>query len=228
LNIFEAKILMGKESSAKAMTKFSFRKRIAAISAAAVAILLTIFAGLPSLRASEVSISSFRSTESTNATQRKSGGHPQSSQPQSSDPNSTQKGATVSQAKGTFEVKVDPQGDPDKAEGSTLARMSIDKKYHGDLEGTAKGTMLSAGTDVKGSAGYVAIERVTGTLNGKTGSFVLQHNATLTRGAPALNIIVVPDSGTGQLTGITGKFLIVIADGKHSYEFDYTLPPPVQ
>ena len=130
----------------------------------------------------------------------------------------------MTQAKGTFEVKLDPQGDPDKAEGSTLGRMSLDKKFHGDLEATAKGTMLTAGTDVKGSAGYVAIERVTGTLNGKTGSFVLQHNATLTRGAPVQNIVVVPDSGTGQLTGISGKFLVIIADGKHSYEFDYTLP----
>lgn len=128
------------------------------------------------------------------------------------------------QAKGTFEVKLDPQGDADKAEGSTLARMSIDKKYHGDLEGTAKGTMLTAGTDVKGSAGYVAVERVTGTLNGKSGSFVLQHSGTLTRGAAVQSISVVPDSGTGQLAGIAGKFVVIIAEGKHSYEFDYTLP----
>jgi len=130
----------------------------------------------------------------------------------------------VIQAKGTFDVKVDPQGEADKAEGSTLARMSLDKKYHGDLEAGAKGTMLTAGTDVKGSAGYVAIERVTGTLNGKTGSFVLQHNATLSRGTPMQSIIVVPDSGTGQLAGIAGKLTVIIADGKHSYEFDYTLP----
>ena len=130
----------------------------------------------------------------------------------------------MAQAKGTFEVKLDPQGEPDKAEGSTLARMSIDKKYHGDLEGTAKGTMLTAATDVKGSAGYVAVERVTGTLNGKTGSFVLQHSGTMTRGTPQLSVTVVPDSGTGQLEGIAGTLTIKIADGKHSYVFDYTLP----
>ena len=160
----------------------------------------------------------------TTAAQRKSVGHSQSSQSPSSDSGTTQKGAPVTQAKGTFEVKLDPQGEADKAEGSTLARMSLDKKYHGDLEATAKGTMLTAGTDVKGSAGYVAIERVTGTLNGKTGSFVLQHNGTLSRGTPVQNIIVVPDSGTGQLAGISGKLLVIIADGKHSYEFEYTLP----
>jgi len=126
---------------------------------------------------------------------------------------------------GPFDVKIVPQGTPDKAEGSTLSRMSIEKQYHGALEATAKGEMLSAGTEVHGSAGYVAIERVTGTLNGKTGSFVLQHNATLTRGAPALNIIVVPDSGSGQLVGITGKLNVIIEGGKHSYDFEYTLPP---
>ena len=141
--------------------------------------------------------------------------------------NQPKKGDAVAtlHAAGPFDVKVVPQGTPDKAEGSTLARMSIDKQYHGALEATAKGEMLTAGTDVQGSAGYVAIERVTGTLNGKTGSFVLQHNATLTRGAPSLNIIVVPDSGTGQLTGLTGKLTVSIESGSHSYEFDYSLPP---
>jgi hypothetical protein len=102
--------------------------------------------------------------------------------------------------------------------------MSIDKQFLGDLEATSKGQMLTAGTDVKGSAGYVAIERVTGMLQGRTGSFMLQHSGTLTRGAPQQSITVVPDSGTGQLTGITGKMSINIADGKHSYGFDYTLP----
>jgi hypothetical protein len=92
------------------------------------------------------------------------------------------------------------------------------------LEATAKGTMLTAGTDVKGSAGYVAIERVTGTLKGRSGSFVLQHSGTLTRGEPQQSITVVPDSGTGQLVGIAGKLTVIIAAGKHSYEFDYTLP----
>ena len=84
--------------------------------------------------------------------------------------------------------------------------------------------MLTAGTDVKGSAGYVAIERVTGTLKGRSGSFVLQHSGTLTRGEPQQSITVVPDSGTGQLVGIAGKLTVIIAAGKHSYEFDYTLP----
>jgi hypothetical protein len=128
-------------------------------------------------------------------------------------------------ASGTFDVKLVPQGTPDKAEGSTLGRMSIDKQYHGDLDATGKGEMLTAGTDVKGSAGYIAMERVTGTLQGRKGSFVLQHSGTLTRGAPQQSITVVPDSGTGQLAGLAGKLTITIApDGKHSYTFDYTLP----
>jgi hypothetical protein len=101
-------------------------------------------------------------------------------------------------AKGTFEVELNPQGPQDKAEGATLARMSIDKKFHGDLEAVGKGEMLSAMTDVMGSAGYVAIERVTGTLHGRTGAFVLQHTGTMTRGAQQLVVSVVPDSATGQ------------------------------
>ena len=127
------------------------------------------------------------------------------------------------QAKGTFDVKVDPQGEADKAEGSTLARMSLDKKYHGDLEAGAKGTMLTAGTDVKGSAGYVAIERVTGTLHGKRGSFVLQHTGTMDRGVPQLAITVVPDSGTDELVGLSGSMQIQIEQGRHAYTFDYSL-----
>jgi hypothetical protein len=102
--------------------------------------------------------------------------------------------------------------------------MSIDKQFHGDLEATSKGQMLTAMTDVKDSAGYVAIERVNGTLNGRSGTFALQHTGTMTRGEPQLVITVVPDSGTGQLVGLTGKMTITIADGKHSYGFDYTLP----
>ena len=127
----------------------------------------------------------------------------------------------MSHATGPFEVKLTPQDD--KLD-PTLARLIIDKQFHGDLEATSKGTMLSAGTAVKGSAGYVAIELVTGTLHGRTGTFVLQHNATMNRGVPSLSITVVPDSGTGQLTGLTGTMNIVIADGKHSYDFSYTLP----
>jgi hypothetical protein len=127
-------------------------------------------------------------------------------------------------ASGTFEVKLVPQGPDDKAEGSTLGRMSIDKQFHGDLEATAKGQMLTVVTDVKGSAGYVAIERVSGTLKGRSGTFVFQHGGTLTRGTQQQSVTVVPDSGTGQLVGLAGKMTGTIADGKHSYEFDYTLP----
>ncbi|MFC5489442.1 DUF3224 domain-containing protein [Dokdonella soli] len=128
-------------------------------------------------------------------------------------------------ARGPFEVKLNPQKpDNPPAESAALGRMSIDKQFHGDLDATSKGEMLAAGTEVKGSAGYVAMERVSGTLHGRSGSFVLQHNATMTRGVPYLNIIVVPDSGTGELAGLTGTMNIIIADGgKHSYEFDYTL-----
>ncbi len=139
--------------------------------------------------------------------------------------NAAQKGAAMpSHATGTFQVKLTPQGEGDTAEGSTLGRMTIAKQFHGDLDGTSKGEMLTAGTDVKNSAGYVAIERITGTLQGRTGTFVFQHSGTLTRGAPTQSITVVPDSGTGQLAGISGKMTITIADGKHSYDFEYTLP----
>ncbi len=126
-------------------------------------------------------------------------------------------------AHGPFDVKLNPLDAYNKTEGSNLARMSIDKQFHGDLEATSKGEMLSAMGGVKGSAGYVAIEKVTGTLHGRSGSFILQHNATMTRGEPSLNIIVVPDSGTGELVGLTGTMNIIIADGKHSYEFEYAL-----
>ena len=101
--------------------------------------------------------------------------------------------------------------------------MSIDKQLHGDLEAAGNGEMLAAGTDVKGSAGYVAIERVTGTLHGRTGTFILQHSGTMTRGEPQQSVTVVPDSGTGELAGLAGKLTIRIADKKHYYEFDYTI-----
>jgi hypothetical protein len=214
-----------------------------ATAASLLTITLALCAAASGLRASGVSVSSFSSVESISAvraidstsanrngesavaTQRKSGGHPPAQAAgQSPDGNAAQQAANMLHAKGTFEVKLEPQGESDKAAGSTLGQMSISKQYHGELEGTAKGTMLTVGTDVKGSAGYVAMERVTGTLNGKTGSFVLQHSGTLTRGVAVQNITVVPDSGTGQLAGITGKFLVIIADGKHSYELDYALP----
>ncbi len=129
----------------------------------------------------------------------------------------------TTKANGTFEVKLTPQASNDKAEGATLGRMSIDKQFHGDLEATSKGEMLTAMTGVKDSAGYVAIERVTETLHGQSGSFILQHNGTMAHGAQQLTINVVPDSGTGQLAGLTGKMTIKIVDGKHFYEFEYTL-----
>ena len=127
-------------------------------------------------------------------------------------------------ASGTFDVKLNPQSSEEDADGTGLGRLSIDKQFHGDLEATSKGEMLSAGTSVKGSAGYVAIERVRGALQGRTGTFILQHSGTMTRGAPQLAISVVPDSGTGGLEEISGTMTINIVHGKHFYEFDYTLP----
>jgi hypothetical protein len=128
-------------------------------------------------------------------------------------------------ATGPFEVKIDPQPPEEKGGGPAIGRMLLDKQFHGDLEATSKGTMLAAGTGAKNSSGgYVALEIVTGTLKGRTGTFVLQHSATMNRGVPQLSITVVPDSATGQLTGLAGKMNITIADGKHSYDFDYTLP----
>ena len=127
-------------------------------------------------------------------------------------------------ATGDFAVKLNPDGDLDKAEGATLGRMTIDKQFHGDLEGTSRGQMLTAMTDVKGSAGYVAIERITGPLQGRTGSFVMQHSGTISVAGPVQSITIVPDSGTGQLVGISGQMIIKIADGKHSYDLEYKLP----
>jgi hypothetical protein len=127
-------------------------------------------------------------------------------------------------ASGPFEVKLTPQDD--KAGDTTMGRMTIDKHFHGDLEATGKGQMLTSGTLVKGgSAGYVAMEQITGTLHGRSGSFIVQHSGTMTRGVPQLSVTVVPDSGTGQLAGLAGKMGVKIeADGRHFYEFEYTLP----
>ena len=129
----------------------------------------------------------------------------------------------TTRASGSFDVKLGPQAAQDEAEAAFLARMSIDKRFHGDLDATSQGLMLAAGTATQGSAGYVAIEHVTGTLLGRSGSFVLQHSGTMTRGAPQLSITVVPDSGTGQLLGLTGRMSIDIVDGKHFYGFEYSL-----
>jgi uncharacterized protein DUF3224 len=129
----------------------------------------------------------------------------------------------ATRAIGTFEVKLAPLPTGDETGSEGLGRMSLDKRFHGDLEATSRGQMLTAGTDVPGSAGYVAMERVSGKLHGRSGTFALQHSGTMTRGAPQLTITVVPDSGTGELTGLAGRMAIIIADGKHSYELDYTL-----
>lgn len=120
-------------------------------------------------------------------------------------------------------MKMAPESMDDEAEGAVLGRMSLEKSFHGDLEGTGLGTMLTAGTSVKGSAGYVAMERVSGSLHGRRGTFALQHSGTMTRGEPRLSITVVPDSGTGELVGLEGAMGITVADGKHSYELEYTL-----
>jgi hypothetical protein len=144
--------------------------------------------------------------------------HPQDSQ--------LKKAPMTQQAKGPFDVKVVPQKpDSEVATAANFSRMTIDKVFHGDLDATSKGEMIATQSEAKGSGGYVALERVTGTLKGRKGSFILQHSATMTRGVPNLSVTVVPDSGTDELTGISGKLNIIIAEGgKHSYEFDYTLP----
>lgn len=129
-------------------------------------------------------------------------------------------------AKGSFTVQLQPTGEPDVDDRISLARMLLDKRFDGDLVGTGRGQMLTAMTPVEGSAGYVAMERVTGTLHGRAGGFVFQHAGTMARGAQSLSITVVPDSGTGALTGISGTFKLQIRDGKHFYEFSYELPQP--
>ena len=126
-------------------------------------------------------------------------------------------------AKGTFEVKLNPLTAYGQNEDANLGRRSLDKQFHGDLEAVSIGEMLSAATAVKGSAGYVAIERVNGTLQGKRGTFVLQHSGTMDRGTPQLSVTVVPDSGTGELAGISGHMKIQIESGSHSYELEYTI-----
>lgn len=125
--------------------------------------------------------------------------------------------------KGTFEVTLAPQSLVFAQELPGLGRMSIDKQFHGELEATSKGEMLSAMSAVKGSAGYVAMERVSGSLQGRKGSFVLQHSATMNRGAQAMSITVVPDSGTDELTGLTGSLIIEIVEKKHYYTFTYEI-----
>jgi hypothetical protein len=132
-------------------------------------------------------------------------------------------GTMTHRAAGMFDVKLTAQSNDDVGDGAAMGRMAIEKRYHGDLDAAGKGEMLTGMTAVKGSAGYVAMERVSGTLQGRNGSFLIQHGGTMTRGTPNLAITVVPDSGTGQLAGIAGRMAITIAEGKHSYDFEYTL-----
>lgn len=135
-----------------------------------------------------------------------------------------QKEAVVkTRATGTFEVKVLPLAADEGADTGGFGRLSIDKRFSGDISGTSRGQMVAANTAVEGSAAYVALERVSGTLSGRTGTFVLQHNGTMSRGTGKMSITVVPDSGTGELTGLAGTMQIIIEAGKHSYEFEYTI-----
>lgn len=131
----------------------------------------------------------------------------------------------TSQASGTFEVTVKPLPAGEKVDGLTVGRLAVDKRFAGDLEGTSKGEMMTAETGVEGSRGYVAVERVDGALRGRKGTFVLLHQGTMKRGGDlTLMIAVVPDSGTGELVGLAGTVAIVVKDGRHSYDFAYTLP----
>ena len=125
-------------------------------------------------------------------------------------------------ARGTFEVKVTPVA-ADAGDETGIGRLALDKKFVGDLEGTSRGQMLGFRSAVEGSAGYVAMEKVSGTLRGRSGTFLLQHIGTMTRGAPEMSVSVVPDSGTGELVGISGKLNIIIADGKHAYDLEYSI-----
>ena len=127
-------------------------------------------------------------------------------------------------ASGTFDVRIVPLALSESASADTRGRMSINKQFHGDLEASSVGEMLTATTATSGSMAYAAIEQVSGKLNGRNGSFVLQHTGIMNRGAPSLVVTVVPDSGTGELLGLSGTLTITIADGRHSYDLAYSLP----
>lgn len=125
----------------------------------------------------------------------------------------------IRKATGTFDVDLRPLSGHE----ASVGRLSIDKQFQGDLAGTSKGEMLAVQGTVEGSAGYVAMELVTGTLAGRRGTFAFQHSSTMSRGEPHQSITVVPDSGTGELAGLSGSFLVIIRNGEHFYEFEYTL-----
>ncbi|MGH9819376.1 MAG: DUF3224 domain-containing protein [Pyrinomonadaceae bacterium] len=126
-------------------------------------------------------------------------------------------------AKGTFEVKVTPLEAEENVGDPLIGRLSLEKQFSGAMAGTSKGQMLGIGTAIKESGGYVAAERFVGTLDGKTGSFSLQHSGTMQAGNFILNVAVVPDSGTDELTGISGRMSIKIEDGEHIYELEYSI-----
>lgn len=130
----------------------------------------------------------------------------------------------MTHARGTFDVTITPQPAGGTGDSAAVGHMSMSKRFQGDLEATSQGQMLAVGTAVEGSAGYVAMEQVSGTLHGRSGTFALQHSGTMTRGAPHLAVTVVPDSGTAQLAGLAGAMTIDIVDGEHRYDFTYTLP----
>jgi len=135
----------------------------------------------------------------------------------------SQEASMTQHASGEFDVKLDPRP-PAEGEIATIARMALDKQFHGDLDATSQGQMLAFRTPLDGSAGYVAMEQVSGTLQGRRGTFVLQHSGIMNRGEPSLNLVVVPDSGTDELEGLSGSMEIILEEGKHFYEFDYELP----
>jgi predicted anti-sigma-YlaC factor YlaD len=132
--------------------------------------------------------------------------------------------STMKRAMGSFEVSLQPLPNNDVSTESNLGRMLLTKKFSGDLAASARGQMLSAVTTIKGSAGYVAIDHVTGELDGRRGSFILQHSGAMNRGVPSLSIMVVPDSGTDELLGLSGTLSINVIDGKHFYDFIYSIP----
>jgi hypothetical protein len=123
-------------------------------------------------------------------------------------------------ASGTFDVTLTPQP---LAGESAMGSLALDKTFHGDLEATSKGHMLAFNTTVKGSAGYVAMEQVSGVLQGKRGTFVLQHSGTMTKGTPRLEVTVVPDSGTDELVGLSGSMKLDVSGGEHAYVFEYLI-----
>jgi hypothetical protein len=130
----------------------------------------------------------------------------------------------TTQVKGEFDVKRTPEGGVDLGGGVAAGHFRFDKVFHGALDATGVVHMLAVATAVDGSAGYVAVERIDGALDGRRGSFLTQHNGILDRGKPSLSVTVVPDSATGELEGLTGRIVIDIVEGKHYYTFDYSLP----